>query len=385
MVQIIILLAVSIYSSLLWRIDRYIVRAVKRAIRNFKDFRHTQIFETNFLEVKSFYVHLFRKVPSIGYMNSIDMEKILAYINAGMAGKVINSYSRNYYSWMNKRRECSVTIFVLKGQTMIEVGSEYVEILYDPCNSNYAFALMETFKSYPEPVKERAYEINIIIFTSSGLELRQIEIKPVTLDIGLYYNDDFVPIDKLVKERLAKENDKGIILLHGLPGTGKTTYIRHLVGTLGKKVLFVSPGVAGNLMNPEFIDLLIENPNSVLVIEDAENIIMDRKYNNNSSVSNLLNISDGLLSDCLNVQIICTFNSSLNVVDSALLRKGRLIAKYEFGKLSIEKAQRLSCHLGLETVIEKPMTLAEITNPADMEFTQPSVEVVGFRRAELLN
>ena len=64
-------------------------------------------------------------------------------------------------------------------------------------------------------------------------------------------------------------------------------------------------------MNPEFIDLLIDNPNAVLIIEDAENIIMDRKINNNSSVSNLLNISDGLLSDCLNVQIICTFNSAL--------------------------------------------------------------------------
>ena len=116
---------------------------------------------------------------------------------------------------------------------------------------------------------------------------------------------------QLIKERLAKENDKGIVLLHGLPGTGKTTYLRYLIGNLKKKVMFVSPSVAGNLMNPEFMDLLLDNPNSVLVIEDAENIIMDRKYSNQSSVSNLLNISDGLLSDCLNVQIICTFNSEL--------------------------------------------------------------------------
>ena len=45
------------------------------------------------------------------------------------------------------------------------------------------------------------------------------------------------------------------------------------------------------------------NPNSVLIIEDAENVIMDRKLNNSGSVSrNLLNISDGLLADFLNVQ-----------------------------------------------------------------------------------
>jgi ATP-dependent 26S proteasome regulatory subunit len=132
-------------------------------------------------------------------------------------------------------------------------------------------------------------------------------------------------------------------------------------------------------MNPDFIDLLIDNPNAVLVIEDAENIIMDRKVNSSSSVSNLLNLSDGLLSDCLNVQIICTFNSSLSLVDDALIRKGRLIARYEFGKLDVEKARRLSDHLGLNQVIRRPMTLAEITNPGE-PVTQVKPEIrIGFR------
>jgi ATP-dependent 26S proteasome regulatory subunit len=173
--------------------------------------------------------------------------------------------------------------------------------------------------------------------------------------------------------------------LHGLPGTGKTTYLRHLIGSIKKRVLFVAPSVASNLMNPEFIDLLIDNPNAVVIIEDAENIIMDRKFSSNSSVSNLLNISDGLLSDCLNVQIICTFNSELHMVDSALLRKGRLIAKYEFDKLNAKKAQRLSDHLGFKNSIDKPMTIAEITNPDDMEVEKPALQVMGFRREVVLN
>jgi len=37
-------------------------------------------------------------------------------------------------------------------------------------------------------------------------------------------------IDKSIRDRLSTENDKGIVLLHGLPGTGKTTYLRHLIG-----------------------------------------------------------------------------------------------------------------------------------------------------------
>ncbi|MBL7744987.1 MAG: AAA family ATPase, partial [Chitinophagaceae bacterium] len=138
------------------------------------------------------------------------------------------------------------------------------------------------------------------------------------------------------------------------------------------------------LMNPDFIELLIDNPDTVLIIEDAENIIMDRRHNSGSAVSNLLNISDGLLADFLNVQLICTFNSSLTMVDSALMRKGRLIARYEFGKLSIEKGQKLSDHFGFDTLVTRPMTIAEIVNQNEKEQQVSKVEVIGFRRQETL-
>jgi len=206
-----------------------------------------------------------------------------------------------------------------------------------------------------------------------------MEIKRTKLDLDLFYEDDFKEIDETIRKRLSKKNDKGILLLHGLPGTGKTTYLRYLVGKIRKRILFLSPTVAGNLMNPDFIELLIDNPNTVLVIEDAENIIMDRKHNSGSAVSNLLNISDGLLADFLNVQLICTFNSSLTLIDEALMRKGRLIARYEFGKLSIDKSQRLSKHFGFDTKIHQPMTIAEITNQHEKEAKPSKVEVIGFR------
>ena len=274
------------------------------------------------------------------------------------------------------------TLFVLNDKVIIELAAQYAKVLYPNNKYDFVDQLLKTFNEYKLPEKERDFEINIITFSNNGLELKRLDIKPMNLDIGMYYNDDFKEVNHVIKNRLNQQNDKGIVLLHGLPGTGKTTYLRHLIGVLRKKVLFVSPSVAGNLMNPEFIDLLIDNPNSILVIEDAENIMMDRKYNSDSSVSNLLNLSDGLLSDCLSVQIICTFNSSLNMIESALMRKGRLIAKYEFEKLSIAKSQMLSKHLGFNAVIEEPMTIAEIANQHERQYEKKKVEVIGFRRKE---
>ncbi len=343
------------------------------------------MYSNNYIEVKSFYVQLYRRVPCISFINSIDTQNVYQYIRDGKAGKVLQVYQRTYYNWTQQRQEFSTTLFILANKTMIEMGDEYAEILFSDNRYAYAKELMEVFKNMKAPEKERAYEINIITINNHCLELKTLGIEPTQLNLALYYNDDFLEVDKVIRERLLRKNDKGIILLHGLPGTGKTTYLRHLIGSIDKKVLFVSPAVASNLMNPEFIDLLIDNPNAVLVIEDAENIIMDRRHNHNSSVSNLLNISDGLLSDCLNVQIICTFNNNIQLVDNALMRKGRLIAKYEFGKLTTAKAQQLSNHLGFNATINVPMTIAEITHPGDMEGTNTTVEVLGFRRDVVMN
>jgi len=127
------------------------------------------------------------------------------------------------------------------------------------------------------------------------------------------------------------------------------------------------------------MNVLIDNPNSVFVIEDAENILIDRNRNGSSSVSALLNLADGLLSDCLNIQIICSFNTDLSRVDSALMRKGRLIAKYEFKELETHKAQALSDKLGYTTQMTEPMTLAAVYNQSEVEFA-PTVyrKAVGF-------
>lgn len=340
----------------------------------------SDVFSYHFLNTKALFLHCFNVVPSMSYIYGIDGEKAFHAIEQQFSASIRNIHKYREYKRSKKKYQFDETVIIFHNNCILHLDEAYCKILHDGSQPEFVDKMTSFVNEYKERQRRQPLEINLIVQTREGMELKAMEINRTKLDIGLFYEDDFRETDEIIRKRLNRKKDKGIVLLHGLPGTGKTTYLRYLVGKIRKRVLFLSPAVAGNLMNPEFIELLIDNPDSVLVIEDAENIIMDRKYNSGSAVSNLLNISDGLLADFLNVQIICTFNSSVAFIDSALMRKGRLIAKYEFGKLSTEKAQHLSNHFGFSNTITEPKTIAEIANPNEKEQPISRTEVIGFRR-----
>lgn len=343
------------------------------------------VFDNRFLDSNNLYLQYFNALPSLHYIGQIDGQKSFNAFNEKFGSMIKHIHKYRWYKHKQKKYEFDRTVVILNNKCLLEFGPEYFEILHDGKADSFIQEITLLFRKFKERKKKQPLEINLIIQGSDSMELKEMEIKRSKLDIDLFYEDDFKDVDEEIRKRLNQKNDKGIVLLHGLPGTGKTTYLRYLIGKIKKRVLFLSPNVAANLMNPNFIDMLIDNPNTVLIVEDAENIIMDRRTTKDSSVSNLLNISDGLLADFLNVQLICTFNSPLTMVDSALMRKGRLIAKYEFGKLSTQKSQRLSNHFGFKNLITKPMTVAEISNQHEKEFKTKQVAVIGFRREQELS
>jgi hypothetical protein len=349
---------------------------------NQKVINANNVFTDDFLDIKILYLYSFNTLPSINFISDIDAEKAFNAIREKFAGSIRNVHQRRWYKRKKKRFEFDNTIVIMDNNCIVEMDSNWCEILHDGKNMDFVQSLADMVLRFKEKQRRQPLEINLIVKARNRLDLKAMEIKRTKLDLDLFYEDNFKETDEIIQKRLNKKNDKGIVLLHGLPGTGKTTYLRYLFGKVKKRMLFLSPTVAANLMDPEFIELLIDNPNTVLIIEDAENIIMDRKFSSDSSVSNLLNISDGLLADFLNVQLICTFNSSLTMIDNALMRKGRLIAKHEFGKLGQAKGQRLSEHFGFDTVITKPMTIAEIANQHEMDGPVNKIEVIGFRKQE---
>lgn len=208
-------------------------------------------------------------------------------------------------------------------------------------------------------------QTNIYLIQSGlgGLHTERVEITPPDINLELHYNDDFAPVHERLVALLGQPKSKGLILLHGEPGTGKTTYIKHLSSLVKKDMLILPPYMTNYLTSPEIIPFLLENKDSVLIIEDAERILQSREAGGDTnSVSNILNLTDGLLADCMHIQVIATFNASKHLLDKALMRKGRLMVDYAFGKLTPDKANALLTQLGMDYRTPEPMTLADIFN-----------------------
>lgn len=210
---------------------------------------------------------------------------------------------------------------------------------------------------------EKKSTINVIRQSDSGFSLTNIPLNKSEVDIDLHYNDDFKGVHEKVISSISKTS-KSLFLFHGIPGTGKTSYLRYLASLVDRKFIFVPPNLTNVLSSPSFIEFLLEQKDSCLVIEDAENILKKRVTGSSQEMSNLLNITDGLLSDVLNISVICTFNSPLSEIDDALMRKGRLTVRYEFGKLSKEKTNRLAEKLNLP-LPNKELSLADTFNYED--------------------
>jgi ATP-dependent 26S proteasome regulatory subunit len=97
------------------------------------------------------------------------------------------------------------------------------------------------------------------------------------------------------------------------------------------------------------------------LIEDAEPLLAARQSETRiQGVTNLLNMTDGLLNDMLNLQIICTFNVHLKKLDKALLRPGRLLARKEFKPLPPLDANILAQRLGIKYHFDSSASLSEI-------------------------
>jgi hypothetical protein len=330
------------------------------------------IYETSYtseVPINQVFVHLFDHLPSITKLNkkfNIDINQFFLENGFELECEIKTFTKRTEkenteFFFVNKEKK----LVILSKTYNYDQDDKHCEVFFYYTTKNGKFEEQfnfEKIKNFELPNKKRG--IGLIKSEMGHLDIEEYELNIPDIDIELNYGTEFVKVHETIVKRLNKKNDKGIILFHGDPGTGKTSYIKGLTKLIeDKEILFIPPSMAESLSEPSIIPFLMEHKNSILIIEDAEKVISDRELNGSSAgVSNILNLTDGILGDCLNIQIVATFNMKREKIDSALLRKGRLIAEHKFGPLSVENANKLLKHLGKKNTVDKPIPLSDIYN-----------------------
>lgn len=228
------------------------------------------------------------------------------------------------------------------------------------CHTDDILEVRENIQKFLPEREDDIPTIKYVLMSNGSISYTRIPINKTSEDLSGNYNDD-IPTERLVS--VLRDKQSSISILHGIPGCGKTTYIRKLVADNKDLDFYWLDAKMLNLTTDEsFLRFLINNNNAVYIIEDCEALLRDRGEYADSPLASLLNISDGMLGDSLNIKFLCTFNADLEKIDPAVLRKGRLKVKYEFKELASEKVKVLADKLGITIPEIKPMPLCEIYN-----------------------
>lgn len=304
-------------------------------------------------------------IDKLSFNNTLQLVATHTYDKQGYSIRIFELYDKIYLSF-------DITTDKIRLEILYSKKTEFIDALLKECT--------EAFKPYEFREKTK---IGFNLFMNNGgpyLHFNEIPDKYL-ISIEDNYNDNFQEENKLIINSL-KEGGTSLCLFHGDPGCGKTHYIRYLIAELckeKKKVIYFPNEHIHFLSDPSFLHFFKDHKKSIIVIEDAEEILTSRELTlSNRGISNLLNLTDGLMGDFLELKFVCTFNTAIDKIDKALLRKGRITTNYKFEKLSVDKSNKLLEKLGKNHTTTEAMTLAEIYNLEQKDNSEKKERKIGF-------
>ncbi len=226
-------------------------------------------------------------------------------------------------------------------------------------------ATLEPHVYSPEPPKTKR-AVWALVQEKSGLDLQVLgEIK--TKFEPDNYSEATVSAYEHMCECLNSKDPCGrLSILDGSPGTGKSYLIRSLIASIDAYFIIIPSNMLGSLSGPSLLPVLSQIQRSgsqplVLILEDADRALVARQQGNLGALAEVLNFSDGLVGELLDVRLVATTNARIAEFDPAISRDGRLCSHLNLEALSQDQANRIYHRLTEQTLPQRgALSLAEI-------------------------
>ena len=211
---------------------------------------------------------------------------------------------------------------------------------------------------------------------------------------------DSVVLDEGVKERILKDvtdfmsrgkwyAERGIpyrrgILLHGPPGSGKSSFIQALAGSLDYNICVLNLSERG-MTDDKLNHLLVNAPErSFILLEDVDAAFSGRNQSDetgftaNVTFSGLLNAVDGVASSTSQRILFMTTNH-IEKLDPALIRPGRVDLKELLGDATAYQVQTLFSRFYAGSLPAQELQSLEDKLVEQMQEDQPAISMAALQ------
>lgn len=262
---------------------------------------------------------------------------------------------------------CYLSYVVVDRQTensFIDTITFYYKSGYEGIQS-YLDKLGDCILDYCE---DDSNKVNTVVLSPNGLELEPISQSEVNTDIDMFYNSEtFKQAEKTIKK--IKKSDRGLVILHGERGMGKTSFLSHMTHKLDRICIFIPNCMIDHTINnPDFRRFIKKYEKPIIILDDCESVFNDSFVKSNIISSNLLQMVDGFLAESVNATIITIFNvEDSDQIDQDLVDCNNLIDMVEFKKLTVDECNTLSKHLDSSRKYKSEARLVDVVKKRDFK------------------
>ena len=231
-----------------------------------------------------------------------------------------------------------VYISIFSFTIMVDIAGESIEKIFER-KVYISYAIQEFIEKFHNPPEENRAQLFVWLFDGKQAIKKFIHFNSARFEeIEDNYPGEIAKRIKCIINNGLDSDNRKLIFWSGEPGTGKTWAIRSLALELQKAekpTTFHLVTDPENLFkDPRYINDILssceQGPN-LIVLEDTPNALLTSARDNDSyNMSRVLNLTDGIWGQSLNVKFLMTTNSDFDDIDPAFLRDGRCLQMLKF-------------------------------------------------------